>query len=124
MTNLNNTIKQEILERLQDGELEGVEVSEAMSLLYNTDYYIIGTYQAKQFIEENIDELFEALEDYQDNIGEGYPGITDPEKLASLIALYVAETLWNELDTVQDNWDRAIYEDADFYNELIEELQA
>lgn len=124
MKNLETTIKMEILERLQDKELEGVAIADAMYHLYNLDYYIVGTYEAKQFIKDNIDELFEALEDYQLNVGEGYPDITNPQKLATLIVLYVAETLWNELDTVKDNWDCKIWEDIELYNELIEELQA
>lgn len=124
MKNLETTIKMEVLERLQDGELEGMEIADAMYLLYNTDYYITETDQAKQFIKDNIDELLEALEDYQFNIGEGYPDITNLQKLASLTVLYVAETLWNKLDTVQDNWDCTIYKDTELYDELIEELQA
>lgn len=124
MKNLETTIKMEVLERLQDGELEGMEIADAMYLLYNTDYYITETDQAKQFIKDNIDELFEALEDYQLNVGEGYPHVTNLQKLASLTVLYVAETLWNKLDTVHDNWDCKIYEGTELYNELIEELQA
>ena len=124
MKNLKTTIKMEILERLQDGELEGIEISDAMYHLYNTEYYIDYTDQAKQFIKDNIDELFEALEDYQLNFGEVYLDITNPQKLASLTALHVAETLWNELDTVQDNWNRKIWEDIALYNKLVEELQA
>ena len=124
MKNLETTIKMEVLERLQDGELEGMEIADAMYLLYNTDYYITETDQAKQFIKDNIDELLEALEDYLFNIGEGYPDITNLQKLASLTVLYVAETLWNKLDTVQDNWDCTIYKDTELYDELIEELQA
>lgn len=124
MKNLETTIKMEVLERLQDGELEGMEIADAMYLLYNTDYYIEETDQAKQFIKDNIDELLEALEDYQFNVGEGYPDITNLQKLASLTVLYVAETLWNKLDTVQDNWDCTIYKDTELYDELIEELQA
>lgn len=124
MKNLETTIKMEVLERLQNGELEGMEIADAMYLLYNTDYYITETDEAKQFIKDNIDELLEALEDYQFNIGEGYPDITNLQKLASLTVLYVAETLWNKLDTVQDNWDCKIYKDIELYNELIEELQA
>lgn len=124
MKNLETTIKMEVLERLQDGELEGMEIADAMYLLYNTDYYIEETDQAKQFIKDNIDELLEALEDYQFNIGEGYPDITNLQKLATLTVLYVAETLWNKLDTVHDNWDCTIYKDTELYNKLIEELQA
>ena len=124
MKNLETTIKMEVLEKLQNGELEGMEISDAMYHLYNTDYYITETDQAKQLIKDNIDELLEALEDYQLNVGEGYPDITNLQKLASLTVLYVAETLWNKLDTVHDNWDCKIYNDIELYNELIEELQA
>lgn len=109
MTNLKNQIREEIKERLD--ELEGIYTCDAMNELYNRDYYIIGTYQAKEFLKENFDELFEALEDYQENIGQQYPDITNPEKMASLTVLYIADQVWNELETVKELWNDELTEE-------------
>lgn len=79
--------------------------------MFNTDYYIIGTYEAKQFLKNYIDELFETLEKYQSDYGEQYPHITDAEKLATLVALNQAEEILGSLDTVQEKWDETLEED-------------
>lgn len=118
---LENTIKKEILEAMVHNEVYGIEVEEAMYELYNVDLYIIGTHKAKEFVKENIDEVLEALEQYENQIGEQYPHVTDYEKLASLTALMIAENIWYNLDTVQDNPGCFIYEDIT--HSIIDELQ-
>lgn len=114
MKNLYEEIKEAVQEYLQeneytviDGEILDVDECEidaydVVNELYNEDYYIIGIYQAKQWLkqDDNLELLFDALEDYQSNFGEQYPNITDIEKLVSLTVLLYAEQ--NISDILED----------------------
>lgn len=115
MSTLTKKVAKEILQRLD--ELEGVYTCDAMHELFNHDYYITGTKEAKKFLKQNIDELFEALEQYQFDFGEPYPYITDPERLATLVVLYTAENIWCQLSTVNKYWDDRLT------NEILQEIK-
>lgn len=106
MTKLENIIKGEILESLKNEEYEGTYICDLACEMYNNDYYIIGTYQAKEFTKENIENVLQALENYQDNIGTQYNDITDYEKLATFTVLDVAENIISEAmnDITEDIW--------------------
>ena len=91
-------IKSEIKDMIMDYEdVYGCDLAYEM---YNNDYYIIGTYEAKQFLKEYFDDMTECLEQYQEEFGETYPDITNPEKLATLLALSVAEDVLCESKTL------------------------
>ena len=51
--------------------------------VFNTDYYIIGTYRAKEALKEY--DVFEAIDKVltyeKDNFGEVYTDLSNPEKL-------------------------------------------
>ena len=79
--------------------------------MYNNDYYIIGTYKAKQFLKEYFDDMTECLEQYQEEFGETYPDITNPEKLATLLALSVAQDVLYESKTLDECWDCRLTEE-------------
>ena len=61
--------------------------------VFNTDYYIIGTYQAKEALKEF--DVFEAIEkvmNYEkDNFGEIYTDIADPEKLVNMLYYIIGD---------------------------------
>ena len=90
---------------------EGTYACDLASEMFNNDYYIIGTYEAKQFLKNYIDELFETLEKYKLDFGEQYPHITDAEKLATLVALNKAEEILSDLEIIEDKWDEPIEEE-------------
>ena len=75
--------------------------------LFNTDYYIVGTYQAKEWL--NSYGVFDAIEkvmEYEnDHFGEIYTEIHDPEKMANMLAYIIGEEILQESDTLQDSWD-------------------
>ena len=86
---IRNLIKDEIKDMIMDYEdVYGCDLAYEM---YNNDYYIIGTYKAKQFLKEYFDDMIECLEQYEEELGETYPDITNSEKLATLLALSVAQ---------------------------------
>ena len=105
---LKKLIAGEIIDDLKG--YEGSNVSELAYEMYNQDYYIIGTYDAKRFISKYIDDCFEALEQYNDNFGEQYADITNLEKLASLMALMAAEELFSEV-VESEEWDEELTEE-------------
>lgn len=106
---IRNLIKDEIKDMIMDYEdVYGCDLAYEM---YNNDYYIIGTYKAKQFLKEYFDDMTECLEQYEEEIGEAYPGITNPEKLATLLALYVAQDVLCESKTLSKCWDCRLTEE-------------
>ena len=65
---------------------------------YNNDYYIIGIYQSKEWLKKYFDDMLEVIEYWEDETGEQYGQmITDVEKLATLVAYTVADTILYEV---------------------------
>ena len=105
---IRNLIKDEIKDMIMDYEnVYGCDLAYEM---YNNHYYIIGTYKAKQFLKEYFDDMCECLEQYQEEFGEVYKDITDPEKVASLLALFVAQDVLSESKVLDDKWNEALEE--------------
>ena len=106
---IRNLIKDEIKDMIMDYEdVYGCDLAHEM---YNNDYYIIGTYKAKQFLKEYFDDMTECLEQYEEELGETYPDITNSEKLATLLALSVAEDVLCESKTLSKCWGRRLTEE-------------
>ena len=105
---IRNLIKDEIKDMIMD--YEDVYGSDLAYEMYNNDYYIIGTYKAKQFLKEYFDDMCECLEQYQEEVGEVYKDITNPEKVASLLALFVAQDVLSESKVLDDKWNEALEE--------------
>ncbi len=70
--------------------------------LFNTDYYIIGYYQAEQWLKEHDISVFEGIEfvqDYErDNFGnDGIRNYTNAEQLVNMITYIIGYDVINEL---------------------------
>ena len=78
--------------------------------VFNTDYYIIGTYKAKEALREYdvIDALEKVWKYEKDNFGEIYTDLSDPEKLINMLYYIIGEeVLFEMMDGVNefyDNW--------------------
>jgi len=78
--------------------------------VFNTDYYIIGTYKAKEALNEY--DVFEAIEKVQtyekDNFGEVYTDLSDPEKVVNMLYYIIGEEVLYEMvediEAWDDNW--------------------
>ena len=66
---------------------------------FNTDYYIIGTYQATQWLGDNVFDCIETIKEYeQDNFGEVSTDFSDPEKIVNMYAYIVGEQVVYDTD--------------------------
>ena len=105
---IRNLIKDEIKDMIMD--YKDVYGSDLAYEMYNNDYYIIGTYEAKQFLKEYFDDMTECLEQHEEEFGETYPDITNPEKVATLLALFVAQDVLYESKTLDKCWNDRLEE--------------
>lgn len=59
---------------------------------FNTDYYIIGTYQAKQWLGDEVFHVIETIKEYEkSNFGEVTTDFSDPEKIVNMYAYIIGE---------------------------------
>lgn len=113
---LDLAVKSMLIDAINDGRLLDTEISEIHHEVYNTDYFVIGIWTAKQWLNEY--DVFAAIEkvmEYEkDNFGEVTTEIHQPEKLLNMLVYILGQEFLSELDTIQNNWS----------GELTEELQA
>lgn len=89
--------------------------------IFNTDYYIIGTYEAGKWLEGFSFEAIGVIKEYeQDNFGESYTDLSCPEKVVNMYVYIVGESILCESKTLQENWNN--YLTNDDINNIVEEL--
>tara|TARA_R100001463_G_scaffold14501_3_gene38100 strand:- start:12706 stop:13128 length:423 start_codon:yes stop_codon:yes gene_type:complete len=75
--------------------------------LFNTDYFIIGKYDATRWLESNVG-VFQAIEEVkeyeQDNFGEVSTDLSSPEAVCNMYVYIQGEELLNESKTLMNNW--------------------
>ena len=108
--------REDIIEALREG-YSGY-YSDLHNEVFNTDYYIIGTYQAKKALEEfGVFEAIEKVQAYEkDNFGEVITDLSDPEKLVSALYYIIGEeVLFEMMDGIEaweENWDNQADEET------------
>jgi len=102
-------IKQELLDYIEDNDLTLSQALEADDLhykVYNSDYFIIGYYNAEQWlIKDNRNYTFEVLEYVQEQSEEIFgtiEKITDAERLVNLYAYWLGYEVIAELQAEQE----------------------
>jgi hypothetical protein len=64
---------------------------------FNTDYYIIGTYKAEQWMGSKAFDIIRTVKEYEeDNFGEVTTDLADPEKVVNMYAYIVGEQVVSE----------------------------
>lgn len=96
-----------IIETLEDG-YSGY-YCDLHNEVFNTDYYIIGTFQAKEALKEyDVFDAIELVQTYEkDNFGEVYTDLSDPEKLINMIYYIIGDEVIGEMYEIEafnDNW--------------------
>ena len=93
--------------------------------VFNTDYYIIGTWQAKEALNEY--DVFDARETVQDyeksNFGEVYTDISNPEALVNALYYIIGEEVISDMYDIEafnNNWNA--YADEETNAAIVSEL--
>lgn len=96
-----------IIEALEDG-YSGY-YCDLHNEVFNTDWYIIGTYEAKEALKEY--DVFEAIELVQKfeefHFGEVNTDLSNPEKLINMVYYVVGDGViceMNDIEEFSDNW--------------------
>ena len=91
--------------------------------VFNTDYYIIGTYEAKEALNQY--DVFKAIEKVKDNeelnFGEVTTDISDPEKLANMLYYIVGEDVISDMYEIEEFNDNCNYLATEETNAIIVE---
>ena len=63
---------------------------------FNQDYYIIGTYQAKKWCEDEVFNIIEIIKDYESfNFGEVNTDFSSPERVVNMYTYIIGEYIVN-----------------------------
>lgn len=78
--------------------------------VFNTDYYIIGRYEAKEALREyDVFDAIELVQGYEkDEFGEIYTDMSDPEKLINMVYYIIGGEIISEMyeiDVFNNGWD-------------------
>lgn len=94
-----------IIETLQDG-YSGY-YCDLHNEVFNMNYYIIGTYEAKQALTEyDVWDAIEKVQTYEkDTFGEIYTDLSDPEKLINMLYYIIGEEVLYEMMDGIEAWD-------------------
>lgn len=117
--------REEIIEALTDG-YSGY-YCDLHSEVFNTDYYIIGTHQAKEALREyGVFEAIEKVQGYEkDQFGETYTDVSNPEKLVNMLFYIIGEEvlfdMMDGIDAWNDNWNNCADEETNVA--ILEEIR-
>jgi len=124
MESLKQDVISYIVQQLENEVGLDNDVSDLHHYLVNEDYFIIGTYQAKQWLGSHVFDVIETIREYeQSNFGEVSTDFSDPEKVANMYAYILGEEILSESDIYQEiQSDKNILEEDDIKN-LVEDLK-
>jgi len=90
--------------------------------IFNTDYYIIGTYEAEKWLDEvGTFGCIRKIQEYENfHFGEVTTDLSDPEKVVNMYVYIVGEEILGESDKLNQVWNERV-EDDDI-NEIINDL--
>lgn len=113
MSRYSEEIREQIRSEIKDmiSDYENVYGCDLAYEMYNNDYYIIGTYKAKQELKKYFDDMCECIEQYKEECGVTYENITDAEKLLTLLMLFVAQDVLSESETLNEHWNDQLNEE-------------
>jgi len=78
--------------------------------VFNTDYYVVGTYLAKEILKEyDVFEAIELVQTYErEQFGEIYTDLSNPEKLINMVYYIIGDEIIGEMYEIEafnNNWD-------------------
>jgi hypothetical protein len=77
--------------------------------VFNTDWYIVGTYEAKEALREyDVFEAIELVQEYEEfHFGEVNTTLSNPEKLINMVYYIVGDYViceMNDIEEFKENW--------------------
>ena len=124
MKSLKQDVMSYMISQLEDQVGLDNDVSDLHHYLLNEDYFIVGTYQAKQWLSSYVFDVIETIKEYeQSNFGKVSTDFSDPEKVANMYAYILGEEILSESDIYQQiQFNKNILEEDDIRN-LVEDLK-
>lgn len=114
-----NAMKEEAIEAIIEALEGGYDgyYCDLHNEVFNTDYYIIGTYAAKEALREyDVFEAIELVQTYEkDNFGEAYTDLSNHEKLINMVYYIIGDEVIGEMYEIAefgDNWDNVADEET------------
>lgn len=106
-----NEMKQEAIEAIIEALESGYSgyYCDLHNEVFNTDYYIIGTYLAKEALREyDVFEAIELVQTYErEQFGEVYTDLSDPEKLINMVYYIIGDEIIGEMyeiEAFEEGW--------------------
>lgn len=107
------SIAQAAIDKLNDGIGNNVTGADLHNELFNTDYFIIGRWQAEQWLIANTG-VFNAIgiiSDYEkDNFGEITTDLSEAERVCNMIVYIAGEEILSQSKTILNHWDEQLTE--------------
>ena len=99
-------VREYVLDRLDDCIGEDQYAGDLHHYLVNEDYFIVGTWQAEQFLGNAVWDAIRMIQEYEEeNFGECTTDLSSPEKVANMFAYVVGEEILGESEHLRDKWD-------------------
>tara|TARA_Y100000114_G_scaffold154432_1_gene176446 strand:- start:1140 stop:1472 length:333 start_codon:yes stop_codon:yes gene_type:complete len=98
-------IEEHFQEWLSDQEGEWIEdnIDDLHHHAFNTDYYIIGTQKAIEWMGSKVFAIIETIKEYEeDNFGEVTTDLSNPEKLVNMYTYIIGEEIVNEFVSLRE----------------------
>ena len=84
---INDMTKKEIKENIDDLHHD----------IFNSDYYIIGRYEAKKWLGDQVFDIIETIREYEEfNFGEVNTDFSEPEKVVNMYVYIIGEEVVND----------------------------
>ena len=106
-----NEMKAEAIESIMEALEDGYSgyYCDLHNEVFNMDWYIIGTEEAKDALREyDVFEAIELVQEYEKfNFGEVTTDLSNPEKLINMVWYIIGDEVigeMNEIDAFNDNW--------------------
>lgn len=104
-----------IIEALEDGYSD--YYCDLHNEVFNTDYYIIGTYEAEEALRKyNVFDAIDLVQTYEkDNFGEIYTDLSNPEKLINMVYYIIGDEIIRDMydiEEFEENWNNVADEEA------------
>lgn len=100
-TSIRTELRSVILDRINDGSVNDNNIQDLHFICFNEDYFIVGYYQASQWLEQHDLDAFEAIEivrEYEvDHFGE-FTTKTNSESIVNMLAYIYGEQIINDID--------------------------